>query len=102
MRQLSTRDQVTQELTTIGYRTVFNNEQSSYGIVSYKRPQNDKCKQFKRKSIPILQILKILYRIPFGPACIHLPTCLKLHDVCIIFFNMYMYCLALFHYVNSA
>ena len=37
MRQLSTRDQMTQKLTTIGHRTTFNNEESPYCIVSYKR-----------------------------------------------------------------
>ena len=37
MRQLSTTDQMTQKLTEVGYRTAFNNEQSPYRIVSYKR-----------------------------------------------------------------
>ena len=44
MRKPSTRDQITQKLTTIGHRTAFNNEQSLYRKVSYKRPRNDKCK----------------------------------------------------------
>ena len=30
---------MTQTLTTIGHRTAFNNEQSPYRIVSYKRPR---------------------------------------------------------------
>ena len=41
IRQLSTRDQMTQTLIlliTKGHRTAFNNEQSSYLIVSYKNP----------------------------------------------------------------
>ena len=49
MRQLSTRDQMTQTLTTIGHRIAINNEQSQYRIVSYKRPRNDNVKQFKRE-----------------------------------------------------
>ena len=39
---------MTQTLTTIGHRTAFNNEQSPYRIVSYKRPRYDNVKQFKR------------------------------------------------------
>ena len=39
-----TRDQMTQKLTTLGHHTAFNNEQTPYHIVSYKRLQNDKCK----------------------------------------------------------
>ena len=39
MRQLSTKEKMTQTLTTIGRRTAFNNEQSPYRIVSYKRPR---------------------------------------------------------------
>ena len=35
MRQLSTRDQMTQKVKTIGHRMAFNNEQSPYCIVSY-------------------------------------------------------------------
>ena len=44
MRQLSTRDKMKQKLITIGHRTAFNNEQSPYCIVSYKRPRNNNCK----------------------------------------------------------
>ena len=47
MRQLSTRDQNDRKLTTIGHRTAFNNEQSPFCKVSYKRPRNDNVKQFK-------------------------------------------------------
>ena len=50
MRQLFTRDQMTQKLTTIGHRTAFNNEKNPYCTVSYKRPQNDNVKQFKREN----------------------------------------------------
>ena len=42
---------MTQKLTTIGHRTAFNNEQSPYRIVSYKRPRNDNVKQFKRENL---------------------------------------------------
>ena len=45
MRQLSTRDQNDKDINTIGHRTAFNNEQSPYHIVSYKRPQYDNVKQ---------------------------------------------------------
>ena len=41
---------MTQKLTTIGHCTAFNNEQSPYRIVNYKRPQNDNVKQFKREN----------------------------------------------------
>ena len=34
MKQLSTRDQMTHKLTTIGQRITFNNEQSPYRVVS--------------------------------------------------------------------
>ena len=51
MRQLSTRDQMTQKLTTIGHRTTFNNEQSPYRIVRYKRPRNDKCKTIQTRKL---------------------------------------------------
>ena len=44
-RQLSARDKMTQKLTIIGNRTAFNNEQSPYRIVSYKKPRNDSVKQ---------------------------------------------------------
>ena len=40
---------MTQTLTTIGHSTSFNNEQSPYRIVSYKRP-HDNVKQFKREN----------------------------------------------------
>ena len=52
LRQLSTSDQndTRQKLTTIGHRTAFNNEQSPYRIVSYKRPRNNNVKQFKREN----------------------------------------------------
>ena len=33
------KTKMTQTLTTIGHRTAFNNEQSPYRIVSYKRPR---------------------------------------------------------------
>ena len=33
----------THKLTTIGHHTAFNNEQSPYDRVSYKRPGNEKC-----------------------------------------------------------
>ena len=32
------------------HRTAFNNEQSPYRIVSYKRPRNDNVKQFKQEN----------------------------------------------------
>ena len=50
MRQLSTRDEMTQKLTTIGHHTAFNNEQIPYRTVSYKRPRNDNVKQFKQEN----------------------------------------------------
>ena len=31
-------DQMTQKLTALGHRSAFNNDQSPYRIVSYKRP----------------------------------------------------------------
>ena len=37
----------THKLRTIGHSTVFNNEQSPYPIVSYKRRRNDYVKQFR-------------------------------------------------------
>ena len=40
MRQLSTRDQMTDILTTINHRTAFNNEHIPYHVVSHKRPRN--------------------------------------------------------------
>ena len=44
-----TRDQ--NDTETIGQRTAFNNEQSPYRIVTYKRPRNDNVKQFKRENL---------------------------------------------------
>ena len=49
IRQLSTREQMTQKLITIGHRTAFNNEQSPHNLVSYKGSRNDKVKQLKRE-----------------------------------------------------
>ena len=54
MRQLSTRDQMTQKLTIIGHSTAFNNEKSSYCKVSYKRPRNDKCKTIQTRKLTAL------------------------------------------------
>ena len=53
MRQLSTRDQMTQKLATtcIGHLIAFNNEQSPYLIVSYKRPQTYNGKTFKQENL---------------------------------------------------
>ena len=48
MKQLSTKDQNDTELTIIGQRKAFNNEQSPYRIVSYKSSRNDNVKQFKQ------------------------------------------------------
>ena len=42
MTHLSTRDQMTQKLTTIGHITAFNNDQRLCRLVSYKSQQNDK------------------------------------------------------------
>ena len=50
---------MTPKLTSIGHPTAFNNEQSPYRILSYKRPRNDNVKQFKRKTITALFFLKI-------------------------------------------
>ena len=36
---------MTQKLTTVSHRTAFNNEQSPYRIVSYKRPRNNDVKR---------------------------------------------------------
>ena len=44
------KTKMTQKLTTIGHHTAFNNEQSPYCIVSYKRPQIDNVKQFKQEN----------------------------------------------------
>ena len=51
MRQLFTRDQITQKLTTIGHRTAFNNDQNPYHIVRYNRPRNDKCKPIQTRKL---------------------------------------------------
>ena len=48
MRQLYKRDQMTQKLTTESHLTAFNNEKSTYRIVNYERPRNDKYKKKKR------------------------------------------------------
>ena len=42
MKQLSTLDQVTQKLATLGHHMAFNNEQCLYDIVAYIRPRNNK------------------------------------------------------------
>ena len=47
---LHKRPNDTEILTTIVQRRAFNNEKSPYSIVSYKRPQNDKCKTTKTNS----------------------------------------------------
>ena len=44
------RPKMTHTLTIIGHRTAFNNEQSPYRIVSYKKPRYDNVKQFKREN----------------------------------------------------
>ena len=40
-----------QKLAAIGHRTAFNNEQSPYRIVSYKRPQNHKCETIQMRNL---------------------------------------------------
>ena len=50
MKQFFKRDQndtEIQKLLTKGHCTAFNNVQSPYRIVSYKRPRNNNVKQFK-------------------------------------------------------
>ena len=42
---------MTQKLTTIGHSTAFNYEYNPYRIVSYKRPQNDKCKTIQTRKL---------------------------------------------------
>ena len=37
----------------IANETTLNNEQSPYRIVSYKRPQNDKCKTIQMRMDPL-------------------------------------------------
>ena len=49
---------ITHTLTTIGHRTAFINEQSSYRIVSYKRPRYDNVKHFKRETNSLIYIKK--------------------------------------------
>ena len=44
MRQVFKGEQITQTITTIGHHTAFNNDQTQYHMISYKRPRNDKCK----------------------------------------------------------
>ena len=41
---------ITQKLTTIGHHMAFNNEQSPYCIVIYKRPRNDTCKTIQKRN----------------------------------------------------
>ena len=41
---------MTQKLTTTGHRRAFDNEKSTYRIVSYKRPRNDNVKQLQREN----------------------------------------------------
>ena len=51
MKQLSTRGQMTQKLTTIYHRKAFNDEQSPYRIVRYyKWPRNDNVIHLKREN----------------------------------------------------
>ena len=51
LRQLSTRDQYDTEINNYrSPRTTFNNEQSPYPILSFKRPRTDNVKQFKREN----------------------------------------------------
>ncbi len=45
-----TKKKKTQNLTTIGHRTAFNNEPSLYRIVSYKMSRDDNVKQLKREN----------------------------------------------------
>ena len=52
---------MTQTLTTIGHHTAFNNEQSPWRIVSYKRPRYDPVKQFKREKLTALFVSKNEY-----------------------------------------
>ena len=35
------------------YRSAFNNEQSPYRIVIYKRPWNDKCKTIQTRKLKV-------------------------------------------------
>ena len=45
---------MTQKWTTIGHCTAFDNEQSPYRIISYKRPGNDKCKTIQMRKLTAL------------------------------------------------
>ena len=58
MRQLFTRDQMTQKLTTIGHCMAFNNEPTPYRIVSYKMPRNDNCKTIQAIKLTALLMYK--------------------------------------------
>ena len=41
---------MTQILTNVGHRMAFNNKQSQYHRVGYKKARNDNVKQFKREN----------------------------------------------------
>ena len=45
------KSQMTQKLTAIGHRTVFDNKHSPYRIVSYKEPRNHKCKTIQTREV---------------------------------------------------
>ena len=62
MRQLPTKDQNAQKLPTIGHRTTFNNEQSSYRIFSYNRPrkENVKKKKSNEKTNSLIYVTKMI------------------------------------------
>ena len=47
---------MTQKLTTIGHRIAFNNEQSPYHIISYKRTRNDNEKKSNEKTNCLIYI----------------------------------------------
>ena len=57
LRQLFTRDQMTQKLTTIGHCMAFNNWQSPYHTFSYRKPRNDKCKSIQTRKLINNQIM---------------------------------------------
>ena len=44
---------------SIGHRTAFNNEQSPYRKVSYKRPRNDQCKIIQKRKLTYLCTKKL-------------------------------------------
>ena len=50
VRQLSTRDQITQKLPTIDHLTAFKNEQSPSAKSSIKGPEMANAKQFKQNN----------------------------------------------------